>query len=322
MSRLKIILLIIGLCANLAYAEDNAESFVESDIISTLANDSSRNFIDVESAPVAVVVKKAPESLVIGLALGGGAAKGFAHIGVIKALEENHIKAQVITGTSAGSLVGSLYAYGYTPLQLQKISYQMDELNLADFTFSRDGVIKGTRLQQFVDARVKNTPLQKLKTKFTAVATDLDSGQSIGFNNGDTGIAVRASCSIPNVFMPVQMNNHRYVDGGLSAPVPVSYAKKEGANFIIAVDISAKPEQGRSGYLSNFDQTINILSVKLLAEQLKQADVVIHPDITSLSSFSFDKKQEAIDIGYKAAMAQMPLIKQKVAQWQKLHNNN
>ena len=167
-------------------------------------------------------------------------------------------------------MVGSLYAYGYTPEQLQKISYQMDELNLADFTFSRDGVIKGTRLQQFVDARVKNTPLQKLRTKFTAVATDLDSGQ-YWFNNGDTGIAVRASCSIPNVFMPVQMNNHRYVDGGLSAPVPVTYAKKQVLIFIIAVDISAKPEQGRSGYLSNFDQTINILSVKLLAEQLKQS---------------------------------------------------
>lgn len=264
--------------------------------------------------PVAVVKKHTP--LVIGLALGGGAAKGFAHVGVIRALEQNGIKAQVITGTSAGSLVGSLYAYGYTPDQLQQISYQMDELNLADFTLSSNGVIKGNRLQQFVDGQVKNTPLQKLKTKFIAVATDLDSGKSIGFNNGDTGIAVRASCSIPNVFMPVVMNGHRYVDGGLSAPVPVSYARKAGANFVIAVDITAKPTQGKSGFLSNFDQTINILSIKLLNDQLKQADIVIKPDITQLSSFSFDKKQQAINLGYQATMAQLPIIKQKIVEWQ------
>lgn len=266
-----------------------------------------------------IATKKAPVKppLMIGLALGGGAAKGFAHIGVIKALEDNGIKAQIVTGTSAGSLVGSLYAYGYNPVQLQQISYQMDELSLADFTFSSNGVIQGNRLQQFVDARVKDTPLQKLKLKFVAVATDMDSGQSIGFNNGDTGVAVRASCSIPNVFLPVQMNGHRYVDGGLSAPVPVSYAKTAGATFIIAVDISAKPKKGISGYLGNFDQTINIMGAKLLNAQLKQADIVIRPDISQLSSFSFDTKQAAIDLGYQAAMAQMPEIKAKLAAYQK-----
>jgi NTE family protein len=267
------------------------------------------------SATLKSAAKKPP--LVIGLALGGGAAKGFAHIGVIKALEDNGIKPQIVTGTSAGSLVGSLYAYGYTSPQLQQISYQMDELSLADFTFSSNGVIKGNRLQQFIDARVKNTPLQKLKLKFVAVATDMDSGQSIGFNDGDTGVAVRASCSIPNIFQPVVMNGHRYVDGGLSAPVPVSYAKTAGATFVIAVDISAKPQKGVSGYLGNFDQTINIMGEKLLNAQLKQADIVIHPDISQLSSFSFDTKQEAINLGYQAAMAQMPLIKAKLALYKK-----
>ncbi len=275
----------------------------------------SKTIIKPESIPVASVLKK-HTPLVIGLALGGGAAKGFAHVGVIKALVENGINIQVVSGTSAGSLVGSLYAYGYKPQDLVQISYQLDELNLADFTFSKNGVLKGQKLQDFVNARVKNTPLQKLKLKFTAVATDLDSGKSIGFNNGNTGIAVRASCSIPNIFMPVVMGNHRYVDGGLAAPVPVTYAKKMGANFVIAVDITAKPEQGRNGYLSNFDQTINILSIKLLNEQLNQADIVIRPDISLLSSFGFDKKQQAINLGYQAAMAQMPLIKQKIKEWQ------
>ena len=278
-----------------------------------------------ESLTLAATVQPAPSvlhtsqviitPLVIGLALGGGAAKGFAHIGVIKALAENGIHIQIVTGTSAGSLVGSLYAYGYNPAQLQQISYQIDEMNLADFTFNRNGVIKGQRLQDFINARVKNTPLQQLKLKFTAVATDLDSGQSIGFNNGNTGSAVRASCSIPNVFIPVTMNHHRYVDGGLSAPVPVSYAKKAGANFIIAVDISAKPNHGSSGYLANFDQTINIMALRALSEQLKQADIVISPDISQLPSFSFDKKQQAIEMGYNATLAQLPLIKTKLAAW-------
>lgn len=288
------------------------------EILNMVAN--SESMPRVESTPILKAIlapTKKPIPIVIGLALGGGAAKGFAHIGVIRALEENGIRPQIVTGTSAGSLVGSLYAYGYSPDQLQKISVQLDELNLADFTFSSNGVIKGDRLQQFVDGQVKNTPLQKLKIKFTAVATDLDSGQSIGFNTGDTGIAVRASCSIPNVFMPVVMNGHRYVDGGLSAPIPVTYARKAGANFVIAVDITAKPKQGSNGFLSNFDQTINILSIKLLKDQVKQADIVISPNIDQLSSFSFNKKQQAIDFGYQAAMAQMPLIKQKIIAWQK-----
>lgn len=319
-------LFVVGLACILingsAFAETSEQAESEDGLLNLIAQSESPTLIEslpIVIKPVLIPVKKATP-LVIGLALGGGAAKGFAHVGVIRALEENGIKAQIVTGTSAGSLVGSLYAYGYTPDQLQQISYQLDELNLADFTFSSNGVIKGNRLQQFVDGQVKNTPLQKLSRKFTAVATDLDSGQSIGFNTGDTGIAVRASCSIPNVFMPVAMNGHRYVDGGLSAPVPVSYARKAGANFVIAVDITAKPKQGSNGFLANFDQTINILSIKLLHEQLKQADIVISPDISQLSSFGFDKKQQAIDLGYKAAMAQMPLIKQKISAWQKANS--
>lgn len=296
-------------------------------ITHTFANESSvteSNLLDdpiaiIAESNIAIPVIKKATPIIIGLALGGGAAKGFAHIGAIKALEENGIKAKIVTGTSAGSLVGSLYAYGYTPDQLLQISSQLDELNLADFTLSSNGILKGNRLQQFVDSKVKNTPLQKLQLKFTAVATDLDSGQSIGFNTGDTGIAVRASCSIPNIFMPVKMNGHRYVDGGLSAPVPVTYARQAGANFVIAVDITARPEAGRSGFLSNIDQSINIMGVKLLAQQLKQADIIINPDISKLSSFSFNKKKEAIDLGYQATMAQMPLIKQKIAEWQKNH---
>jgi len=262
-------------------------------------------------------LKKTPKPIIIGLALGGGAAKGFAHIGVIKALEENGIHPQIVTGTSAGSLVGSLYAYGYTPKQLETIAYKLDEINLADFTFNSNGLIKGQKLQDFVNNSIHSTPLQKLKTHFAAIATDLDTGQSVGFNYGNTGAAVRASCSVPNVFIPVRINNHRYVDGGLSAPVPVSYAKNMGANLIIAVDITTKPENAKaSGFLSNFDQTINIMGVKLLNEQLKLANFIIKPDISKLSSFAFDKKKQAIDLGYKATIPLIPKIKEQILKMQ------
>lgn len=308
-------ILFTSIFSTFSYANEESMILEENDPISIFAESQEstnyNNILKPESEPnTPKIVKKSIP--IIGLALGGGAAKGFAHIGVIKALEANGIKAQIITGTSAGSLVGSLYAYGYTPTQLEQIGIQLDPMNLADISFSSSGLIKGERLQSFVNSKVHNTPLEKLPKKFTAVATDLDSGQSIGFNNGNTGIAVRASCSIPSIFMPVKMGNHRYVDGGLSAPVPVTYARQAGANFVIAVDITARPQQGRSGLLSNVDQTINIMGVKLLDQELKQADIVIAPDTSLLSSFDFKKKDAAVTAGYNAAMKQMPLIKLKL----------
>ncbi|MDD3267182.1 MAG: patatin-like phospholipase family protein [Burkholderiales bacterium] len=298
---------------------ESSPSIAEKDSVpSSAENKENINYKTPESNLELSIPKtnKKSDPVVIGLALGGGAAKGFAHIGVIKALEANGIRAQIITGTSAGSLVGSLYAYGYTPAQLEQIGIQLDPMNLADISFSTTGLIKGERLQSFVNSKVHNVPLEKLPKKFTAVATDMDSGQSIGFNNGNTGVAVRASCSIPSIFMPVKIGNHRYVDGGLSAPVPVTYARQAGANFVIAVDITARPQQGRSGLLSNVDQTINIMGMKLLEQQLKQADIVIAPDTSLLSSFDFKKKDAAVMAGYNATMKQMPLIKQKLKELQ------
>ena len=294
----------------------SAPAHKEKGIFSTIIGWFSSN--EEKSEPVVVTQpKKVQKPVIIGLALGGGAAKGFAHIGVIKALEANGIKPQIITGTSAGSLVGSLYSYGYSSKQLEKIAYQLDGMNLADFTISGNGLIKGQKLQDFVNKQVQNQQLQKLKIRFAAIATDLDSGQGVAFNNGDTGAAVRASCSVPNIFLPVRINNHRYVDGGLSAPVPVSYAKNMGANLIIAVDITSKPEHNKaSGFLSNFDQTINIMGVKLLNEQLKLANFTVKPDISKLSSFNFNKKQHAIDLGYKATLPLIPKIKQHILQMQ------
>ncbi|TDR76539.1 patatin-like phospholipase family protein [Paludibacterium purpuratum] len=259
----------------------------------------------------------APVHIKIGLALGGGAAKGFAHVGVIKVLEANGIVPDIVTGTSAGSVVGSLYAAGYTPAQLQQIASKLDETNLTDFTLSSRGFIKGERLQAFINAEVQNRPMEKLAKPFGAVSTELDNGQRVVFRLGNTGQAVRASASIPNVFLPVEIAGRRYVDGGLVSPVPVSAAREMGADLVIAVDISARPKAGSAtGFLSILDQSLNIMSVAALASELKQADVVIRPQVQNIGSASFDARNQAIRAGEVAAQQAIVQIRAKLQQKQ------
>ena len=251
----------------------------------------------------------------VAIALGGGAAKGFAHIGVIKVLEANGIVPEIVTGTSAGSVVGSLYAAGYNGMQLQTKAIQLDEANLADWTLSSKGFIKGEKLAAFINGQVGQRPIEKLSKRFGAVATELDSGQKVVFRLGNTGQAVRASASIPNVFTPVVIGKKRYVDGGLVSPVPVSAAREMGADFVIAVDITARPKAGAAtGFLSMFDQSINIMNVVALRQELQQADVVIRPQVQSIGTAQFDARHQAILEGEKAATQALPQIRRLLQQ--------
>ena len=258
-----------------------------------------------------------PEA-VIGLALGGGASKGFAHIGIIKVLKENNIPVKVVTGTSAGSIVGSLYASGMSPDRLELEAEILGKTDLVDLTLSSSGFIKGEKLQNYINQKVGNRPIQQLPIKFAAVATDFESGKAVAFNRGNVGQAVRASASIPNVFQPTMIGGRRYVDGGLSQPVPVSAAKKQGANFIIAVDISARPVKNvNQGFFSYLDQTFNVMSIPLLQHELGQANVVIKPQVLEMGSIGgFDQKRRAIQLGEEAARAALPEIKRKLAAYQ------
>ena len=254
----------------------------------------------------------------IALALGGGASKGFAHIGIIKVLKENNIPIKIVTGTSAGSIVGSMYASGMSPDRLELEAEILGKTDLVDLTLSTSGFIKGEKLQNYINRKVGNRPMQQFPIKFAAVATDFESGKSVVFNVGNAGQAVRASASIPNVFQPVVIGSRKYVDGGLSQPVPVSAAKKLGANFIIAIDISARPAKNVSqGMFSYLDQTINVMSQTALRQELGQANVVIKPQVLELGSIGgFDQKQRAIQLGEQAARAALPEIKRKLAAYQ------
>ena len=275
-------------------------------------------------APVAPIVVAAapapapvPRKVKIGLALGGGAARGFAHIGVIKALESQGIVPDYIVGTSAGSVVGALYAAGNTGFELQKIAMDMDEGTISDWALplfnKSSGVLKGEGLQNYVNKAVHNTPMEKLKIPFGAVATDLNSGQPILFRRGNTGQAVRASSSVPSVFQPVKIGDHSYVDGGLVAPVPVRYVREMGADFIIAVNISTQTEaQAAASSLEVLMQTFNVMGQRLNHFELKDADIVIQPALGKMAGNDFNGRNLAILAGEQAAFAVMPQIKAKL----------
>ncbi|WP_434631184.1 patatin-like phospholipase family protein [Chromobacterium sp. CV08] len=251
----------------------------------------------------------------IALALGGGAVKGFAHIGVIKVLEGAGIVPDIVVGTSAGSVVGSLYASGLNGMQLQQRAIALDQADLTDWTLSTKGVIKGEKLQNWINAQVGNRPLEKLSKPFAAVATELDTGRKVVFRIGNTGQAVRASASIPNVFLPVKIGNKSYVDGGLVSPVPVSAAREMGGQFVIAVDITGRPKSGRAtGFLSMLDQSLSIMNGPALTQELQQADVVIHPNVLNIGSADFDARNQAILEGEKAAQQMLPQIRRLLQQ--------
>jgi NTE family protein len=269
--------------------------------------------------PIAAAPAPAPQprKVKIGLALGGGAARGFAHIGVIKALEAQGIVPDIVVGTSAGSVVGSMYAYGYNGFTLQKMAMEMDEASISDWAlpfFSKSpGVLKGEALQAYVNKTVHNQPIEKLKIPFGAVATDLKTGQPILFRFGNTGMAVRASSAVPSVFQPVTIKGRTYVDGGLVAPVPVRFAKEMGAEFIIAVNISSATEaQATASSLDVLMQTFTIMGQRLNQHELKDADVVITPALGAMGSADFNGRNLAVLAGEQAAAGAMAQLKAKL----------
>ncbi|WLI90629.1 patatin-like phospholipase family protein [Massilia sp. R2A-15] len=273
--------------------------------------------------PPPVAATPTPRKIKIGLALGGGAARGFAHIGVIKALEAQGIYPDVIVGTSAGSVVGALYAAGNNGFALQRVAMDMDEATISDWAlplFAKvSGVLKGEALQNYVNKAVHNVPMEKLKIPFGAVATDLNSGQPILFQRGNTGQAVRASSSVPSVFQPVKIGNHTYVDGGLVAPVPVRFAREMGADFIIAVNISTQTDaQATLSSLEVLMQTFSIMGQRLNHYELKDADIVIAPSLGTMGGGDFQARNLAILAGEQAAAAVMPQIKAKLKAKQNL----
>ena len=268
----------------------------------------------VQAPSASLPVAKAPAR--IGLALGGGAARGFAHVGVIQVLEEAGIRPDMVVGTSAGSLVAALYASGRNGAQLQQVAESLEEAALTDWTlpiFGR-GALKGEALARYVSSLVNHKLIEEMPMPLGIVATDLGSGQGVLFRRGSTGTAVRASSAVPSVFQPVTIAGRDYVDGGLVSPVPVGFARQMGADLVIAVDISSPPEgQATGDSLQILLQTFAIMSKSINRFELKDADVVVRPALAGVKSADFTAKRRSIEAGRRAMQQALPQLRAAMA---------
>ncbi len=260
--------------------------------------------------PAPLETKRAPR---IGLALGGGAARGFAHVGVIQVLEEAGIRPDLVAGTSAGSLVAALHASGRNGSQLQRMAETMDEATFTDWTlplFSR-GMLRGDALARYVQQQVGGRRIEDLSMPLGILATDLQSGQGVLFERGDIATAVRASSAVPALFQPVRISGRDYVDGGLVAPVPVRQARQMGAELVIAVDISQQPEANAPGDVFQILlQTFSIMGKSINTLELRGADlVVVRPALNGVSGADFAARNRAIQAGRAAMLQALPQLR-------------
>ena len=263
--------------------------------------------------PQAPAPRKVPK---LGLALGGGAARGFAHIGVIQVLEENGIKPDMVVGTSAGSVVAAFYASGKTGAQLQWLADSMDESQLTDWTvpFMSRGMLRGEALGRYINTQLNGAKIEDLKIPLGIVATDLQTGDGILFRRGDIATAVRASSAVPSVFEPVRIGNNDYVDGGLVSPVPVLYARQMGADIVIAVDISSRPEDAKTtDMLKVLLQTFSIMGKSISQLEMAQAEVVVRPAMSDVGSTEFAARKKSIEAGRAAMKLALPALKAALA---------
>ena len=287
-------------------------------LVLLLAGCAATPVVEPEPTPEPTVEVEPPviEAPKIALVLGGGAGKGFAHVGVIKALEAHGIIPDMVVGTSAGSVVAALYASGYDGFELQRISLSMDEDTVRDWVLPNRGFIRGDALQNFINEAVQGRTIQALNRKLAVVATDLQSGQPMVFQSGNTGMAVRASSSVPGIFQPVKIGTREYVDGGLVSPVPVRIARELGADIVIAVNISNIPQRSKvSDTVGILLQTFTIMGYIIASQELREADIVISPDISELTSTNFDSRNYAIIEGEKAGLDAIVAIQKRIAEF-------
>ena len=269
------------------------------------------------SPPVAPTTPPPPKKIPkLGLALGGGAARGFAHIGVLQVLEEEGIKPSLVVGTSAGSVVASFYASGKTGQQLQWLADTMDETQFTDWAnpFSGRGILRGEALGKYINSQLNGMKIEDMKLPLGIVATDLRTGDGILFRRGDVATAVRASSAVPSVFEPVQIAGKDYVDGGLVSPVPVRYARQMGADLVLAVDISSRPEDAKTtDMLKVLLQTFSIMGKSISQLELAQADVVVRPALPDIGRTEFSARKKSIEAGRAAMKQAMPQLRALLA---------
>jgi NTE family protein len=251
----------------------------------------------------------------VALVLGGGAARGFAHAGVIRALERAKIPIDIVVGANTGSLIGAIYADKKSGSDLETIALGLEERDIFDYNFINptQGFARGERLEDFVAKKLSVKEIGELKLPFAAVATDIQNGEIVILQSGSIARAVHASSAIPGIFIPVSYQGKLLVDGGVLDNLPVDVARKMGADVIIAVDLG---EGAKAAPVSNVFENV-VMSFYLMARQstearVKQADVVIRPKLSEVGWIDFSRKKEAFALGVQAAEQALPEIRKKL----------
>ena len=248
----------------------------------------------------------------VALVLGSGGPRGFAHIGVLKVLEENGVKADLVVGTSVGAMVGALYAAGKTAAELEREAYRINVLEFFEFGMIGGGLASGGMTQKWVNEHVGRKPLEALGMPFVVAATRQRDGKQVLFNHGDAGLAVRASSASPGQFHPVRVGEETYVDGDESSPVPIQAARALGAKVVIAVDVSAHlrttPPNAPRAWVEKDERR-----AKQIASEAPAADILLHPDIGYYAGHSEDYRRRVIAAAERYTREQLPAIRAALA---------
>jgi NTE family protein len=259
-----------------------------------------------------VAARKEPK---IALVLGGGSAKGFAHVGVIRVLEQEKIPIHMVVGTSVGSLIGGMYAANPDSFQLEWMAFKIDRNDILDFSIvPKMGLVQGVRLEGFVEQNVKTKKVEDTKIPFYPIATDLNTGETVTLEKGSLARAIRASSSIPGIFVPVSFDNRMLVDGGVTDNVACDIAKAKGADIIIAVNLQKDVKNNQiDSLLDIIAQSVTIMMKETSKSKLVCADVIIEPDAKGISMFDFSQKKQLMEEGIKVAKQAIPKIREAMA---------
>ncbi len=257
----------------------------------------------------------------IALVLGGGAARGFSHVGVIRALEQEKVPIDMVVGTSVGSLIGAIYAYDTNSFELEWTAFSLEKDQVFDYgifsAFTSMGPVKGDKLEEFVKAKVPGN-IEDLKLPFAAVATDLNRGTRVVIDRGPVARAVHASSAIPGVFNPVEYQGKLLVDGGVMDNIPISVAREKGADIVIAVDISENVINFNiTNLIDVMVQSINIMFRENVVHKLKDANVLIVPAVGDVGMLDFTQKKRCMQAGIEATRRAMPDIRAAMEEWDK-----
>ncbi|WP_232696985.1 patatin-like phospholipase family protein [Brevibacillus daliensis] len=253
----------------------------------------------------------------IGLALGSGGARGFAHIGVLKVLDEHDIPIDFIAGSSMGSMVGALYANQIEPHMIEKLAANLKRKYWLDVMMPKMGFVSGQKIKEIIRLLTHGKNIEDLAIPLAVVATDIENGERVVFREGPVDVAVRSSISIPGIFVPERVNGRLLVDGGVIDRVPITVTKEMGADIVIGIDVANFDTVMKVTTI--FDviaQTIDVMEREILRYRILSADLLIRPEVGHISSLAYSNCNEIVDLGEKAALFYVDQIKEMIENWE------